>query len=82
MHRGALLVDQLDFSWAASLWPRVQGLTDDEYLWEPVTGCWSVRPRPDGTWQADGPGVPEPDPPPGTRTSVLRDLYRAGFRAA
>ncbi|MCC2322568.1 DinB family protein [Cellulomonas xiejunii] len=66
MHWGALLVDQLDFYWAASLWPRVRGLTDDEYLWEPVAGCWSVRPRADGTWQADGLGVPEPDPPPVT----------------
>jgi hypothetical protein len=22
---------------------RLEGLTDDEYLWEPVAGCWSVR---------------------------------------
>ncbi|MBD7917248.1 DinB family protein [Cellulomonas sp. Sa3CUA2] len=66
MHWGALLLDQLDFYWTASLWPRVQGLTDDEYLWEPVAGCWSVRPRADGTWQADGLDVAEPDPPPVT----------------
>lgn len=24
---------------------RLQGLTDQEYLWEPVAGCWSVRRR-------------------------------------
>lgn len=24
---------------------RLEGLTDDEYFWEPVAGCWSVRPR-------------------------------------
>jgi uncharacterized damage-inducible protein DinB len=24
---------------------RLSGLTDDEYLWEPVAGCWSVRRR-------------------------------------
>lgn len=24
---------------------RLTGLGDDEYLWEPVPGCWSVRPR-------------------------------------
>jgi hypothetical protein len=24
---------------------NLRGLTDDEYLWEPVSGCWSVRPR-------------------------------------
>jgi hypothetical protein len=28
----------------------VLAMTDDEYLWEPVPGCWSVRRR------ADGPG--------------------------
>lgn len=66
MHWGALLLDQLDFYWDVVLWPRVQGLTDDEYLWEPVPGCWSVRPTPDGTWQLDGLDVPEPDPPPVT----------------
>ncbi|CPW25212.1 DinB superfamily [Mycobacteroides abscessus] len=25
--------------------PRRTGLTDDEYFWEPVRGCWSLRPR-------------------------------------
>ncbi|HEX3605042.1 MAG TPA: DinB family protein [Candidatus Dormibacteraeota bacterium] len=24
---------------------RLDGLTDAEYLWEPVDGCWNVRPR-------------------------------------
>ena len=53
---------------------RVDGLTDDEYLWEPVPGCWSVRPRAQNqTKQARGRGDwvielerPEPDPPPFT----------------
>lgn len=66
MHWGALLVEQLDVYWVTSLWPRVQGLSDDEYLWEPVAGCWSVRHAADGTWQMDGLDVPEPDPPPVT----------------
>src|SRR5262245_31863558 len=39
------LVDQLDWHWQNQLRPRLDGLTDDEYLWEPVPGCWSVRPR-------------------------------------
>jgi hypothetical protein len=25
--------------------PRLDGLSDDEYVWEPVAGCWSVRRR-------------------------------------
>lgn len=39
------LLDQLEWHWSAQLRPRLEGLTDEEYLWEPVPGCWSVRPR-------------------------------------
>ncbi|WP_309133808.1 DinB family protein [Cellulomonas sp.] len=66
MHWGPLLTDQLTFYWETSLWPRVQGLTDEEYLWEPVAGCWAVRPSDDGTWQADGLDRRPPEPPPVT----------------
>jgi hypothetical protein len=43
---------------------RVAGLTDDEYLWEPVGGAWTVRAT-DGVWTADW-ADPDPDPPPVT----------------
>jgi hypothetical protein len=59
------IIGQLEFYWDSHLWPRLSGLTDDEYLWEPVGGCWSVRPDADGRWQADL-AWPEPDPPPVT----------------
>jgi len=49
------LVDQLDFHWTHALRPRLDGLTDDEYFWQPVPGCWTVHP--------DG-GVDFADPPP------------------
>ena len=39
------LSEQLDWHWQNQLRPRLDGLTDDEYFWEPVPGCWSVRPR-------------------------------------
>jgi DinB family protein len=63
----ATAVDQLGFYWDYTLWPRLRGLTDDEYFWEPVAGCWSVRPDADGNYVSDGaaPGK-EPDPPPVT----------------
>ena len=32
---------------------RLAGLTDEEYLWEPAPGCWSIRQQDDGTWRAD-----------------------------
>lgn len=69
-----LLRDQLAWHWSHQLRPRLDGLTDDEYFWEPVPGCWNVRPRGTGTAPVQaGAGamtidfaMPEPDPPPFT----------------
>lgn len=33
---------------------RLEGLTDDEYLWEPASDCWTIRPNSDGTFRGDG----------------------------
>lgn len=41
----AEVVDQMDSHWRDQLRPRLEGLTDDEYFWEPVPGCWSLRRR-------------------------------------
>ena len=67
-----LLADQLDWHWRTQLRPRMDGLTDEEYFWEPVAGCWSIRPRGEsrpppgsGDYTADF-AFPEPDPPPVT----------------
>ena len=46
---------------------RVEGLTDDEFWWEPVPGCWTVRQRDDGSWAAD---YEEPDPVPAPLTTI------------
>ena len=62
---GRLLVGQLEFYWDVHLRPRLDGLSDEEYFWEPVEGCWSLRRAPDGGWRLDG-GRPEPSPPPVT----------------
>jgi hypothetical protein len=40
-----LLRDQFEWHWEHQLRDRLVGLSDDEYLWEPVAGAWSVRPR-------------------------------------
>ncbi|MGV0741104.1 DinB family protein [Mycolicibacterium sp. XJ870] len=57
----ALIADQLDYHWTNQLRPRLDGLTDDEYFWQPVPDCWTVHP--------DG-GIdfvyPEPQPAPFT----------------
>jgi hypothetical protein len=51
---GSLLVSQLEFYWDVHLRPRLDGLTDEEYLWEPVPGCWTVRPDGAGGFAYDG----------------------------
>ncbi|MBA0049147.1 DinB family protein [Mycobacteroides sp. LB1] len=68
------LLDQIELHWRTQLRPRLDGLTDDEYFWEPVRDCWSLRPR--GTSNAPlvgGSGdfviefaAPPPDPAPVT----------------
>jgi DinB superfamily len=47
------LRDQLDVHYRQLFRARVEGLTDEEYLWEPAPGSWSIRPR--GTSSAPGP---------------------------
>ena len=66
--------DQLRWHWEQQLRPRLNGLADDEYFWEPAPDSWSVRPR--GQSRAPvqaGSGAftidfafPEPDPAPVT----------------
>lgn len=68
------LAEQLDLHWRTALRPRLDGLTDEEYFWEPVAGCWSVRRRGVSTAPiAVGAGeftfefaYPAPDPAPVT----------------
>jgi hypothetical protein len=43
------LASQLEWHWDHQLRPRLQGLTDAEYFWEPVPGCWSIRRREQAT---------------------------------
>ena len=69
----AELDTQLSWHWENQLRPRLDGLTDAEYFWEPVGGCWSIRPRAEAVALAIGSGpyiidfaFPEPDPPPVT----------------
>jgi hypothetical protein len=65
----AQLLAQLEFRWQAMFRPRLDGLTDDEYFWEPAPGCWSVRPAAGGRFVVEGQwygGFPEVTPPPFT----------------
>ncbi|RPK65858.1 DinB superfamily protein [Streptomyces sp. ADI96-02] len=54
--RLGLLLDQFDKA-RESAQVRLTGLSDDEYLWEPVADCWSIRRRGEAvTPRAFGPG--------------------------
>lgn len=71
------LVDQIDWHWQHQARPRLVGLTDDEYFWEPVAGAWNVRRKSEssgelqpgsGEWTVDFVS-PEPVPAPVTTIS-------------
>lgn len=74
---GPVLADQLTFHWDRQARPRLEGLTDAEYHWEPVPDAWGVRrasdPAPSTATRRAGAGdwlidfaMPEPTPPPVT----------------
>lgn len=71
------LHEQLDWHWKVAARPRLDGLTDEEYLWEPAPRSWSLRrrdePAPAGVTDRLGSGEwlldfsdPEPEPVPVT----------------
>ncbi len=70
----SLLQDQVRWHWTHQVRDRIDGLTDDEYFWEPAPDCWNVRPRGTGTAPVQaGSGamtidfaMPESDPAPFT----------------
>lgn len=68
----------------------LEGLTDDEFFWEPVEPCWSVRPLAEvaagwgvGEWRCED-VWPAPEPPPVTtigwrlvHLAAWTDVYRS-----
>nr|WP_033337494.1 DinB family protein [Catenuloplanes japonicus] len=68
------LSEQLTWHWEHQLRARFAGLSDEEYFWEPVDGCWNVRRRGTSvTKMAGGAGefvidfeFPQPEPEPVT----------------
>jgi hypothetical protein len=71
------MVDLSDQVWERTR-SRLDGLSDEEYFWEPAPGCWTIRQRDDDTWMADWP-LPRPEPEPFTtiawRLWHLIDMY-------
>lgn len=75
--RLSVVLDQFDHAREMAQ-VRLTGLSDEEYLWEPVPGCWSVRRRGEArTPRAFGPGawvldLGAPDIPAGEYAEVAR----------
>ena len=76
-NRVVLLGSEMDEAWQV-LRRRLEGLTDEEFLWEPVPGCWTARPIEGGRWTLDY-EFPDPEPPPFT-TIAWRLLHIASCK--
>lgn len=68
------LLGSLDYVWSRFR-DRLDRLTEDEYRWEPVADCWSVRATPGGGWQVER-TYPEPSPAP--ITTIAWRLWHIG----
>jgi hypothetical protein len=60
------LVTLSEYTFTSRIRPRLDGLTDDEYFWEPVPRCWSLRPDPAGVCRIDFAPLVPPDRHPFT----------------
>lgn len=68
----ARLREQVEWHWANQVRGRLEGLSDEEYFWEPAPGCWSLRPRGESTAPVQGGtggmtiefAIPAPEPAP------------------
>ncbi|MFW6074607.1 MAG: DinB family protein [Chloroflexota bacterium] len=76
--RLAPLLSQFDFG-SESLLERVAGMKDEEYFWEPVEGCWSVRRHDEGRgvrilgrgdWGLEYEPIPHDSPEPSPFTTI------------
>ena len=86
---GALIETRLRYAFTRTR-TIIEGLTDDEFFWEPVERCWSIRPHAEitqgwgaGDWRCED-AWPAPEPPPLTtigwrvvHLAAWTDIYRS-----
>ncbi|WP_432563658.1 DinB family protein [Kineococcus sp. SYSU DK003] len=85
-----LLRDQIEWHWQHQLRARLEGMSDEEYFWEPAPGSWNVRPRGTGTAPVQGGSgemtidfaFPEPVPAPMTTIAWRLGHVLVGVLAA
>jgi len=71
------IITTFDYVWDR-LSSRLADLSDDEYFWEPVAGCWSLRQGDDGRWRLDGGGGGGPAPQPVPVTTIAWRIGHLG----
>jgi hypothetical protein len=62
MSRLALLTATMEEAYER-LRSRLEGLTEEEFFWQPTPGCWTVHPDESGRWRYDY-AFPDPEPAP------------------
>ena len=72
------LLEQLDWYMVHHFRPRMRGLTDEEYFWEPVAGCWNVRRTDDGRFEMDHARNMDDAPTPAPFTTIAWRLAHIG----
>ena len=68
------LLGQWDYKWRVRIRPRMDGLTDEEFWWEPAPDCWTLKEE-DGQFPHRW---PEPDDPPPFTTIAWRMAHMIG----
>ena len=68
-----LLLESFDYVWDR-VRRRMDGLLQEEYLWEPVEGSWSIR-ETDGVWRVER---TSPEPSPAPVTTIAWRLWHIG----
>ena len=75
------MLDQIDTHWRQRLRPRLDGLSDDEYFWQPVADCWTIRRRGERsalTSHGSGDFTWDYDPPPHDQEPITTIAWRLG----
>jgi DinB superfamily len=75
------VLDQIDTHWRQRLRPRLDGLSDDEYFWQPVPQCWTIRRRGETsapTSYGSGEFTWDYDPPPHDLEPMTTIAWRLG----
>ena len=73
------VLGQIDWWWVALYRHRVQGMTDEEFVWSPVDECWTIHPQAEGVTHID---FEWPPPRPAPFTTIAWRVAHIGLMLA